>query len=37
MKDLFKPFSCLINIIKNNVLGKQKQLTLHQLFKNDNM
>lgn len=37
MKYLFKQLSCLINRIKNNVLSKQKQLTLEQFFKNDNM
>jgi len=37
MENLFKPLGCLENIIENNVLNKQKQLTLHQFFKNDNM
>ncbi|KAL4143081.1 hypothetical protein QTP88_005452 [Uroleucon formosanum] len=35
MEDLFKPLGILENIIENNVLNKQKQLTLHQFFKND--
>jgi len=29
MEDLFKPLGCLENIIDNNVINKQKQLTLH--------
>jgi len=33
MGDLFKPLGCLENTIGNNVLNKQKQLTLHQFFK----
>jgi hypothetical protein len=33
----FKPLGILENRIENNVLNKQKQLTLHQFFKNDNM
>ncbi|KAL4091211.1 hypothetical protein QTP88_025936 [Uroleucon formosanum] len=37
MEDLFKPLGTLENIIENNVLNKQKQLNLHQFFKNDNM
>jgi hypothetical protein len=37
MKDLFKPLDILENIIENNVLNKQKQLTLHQFFKNNSM
>ena len=37
MEDLFKPLGILENKIENNVLNKQKQLTLHQFFKNDNM
>jgi len=30
MEDLFKPLGFIENIIDNNVLNKQKQLTLHQ-------
>jgi hypothetical protein len=38
MEDLFKPLGILENIIENNIgLIKQKQLTLHQFFKNENM
>ena len=37
MEDLFKPLGILKNKIVNNVLNKQRQLTLHQFFKNDNM
>jgi len=37
MEDLFKPLGTLENRIENNVLNKQKQLNLHQFFKNDNM
>jgi len=32
MEDLFKPLGILENRIENNVLNKQKQLTLHQFF-----
>ena len=32
MEDLFKPLDILENKIENNVLNKQKQLTLHQFF-----
>jgi len=37
MEDLFKPLGILENRIENNVLNKQKQLTLHQFFKNNNI
>lgn len=37
MEDLFNPLSCLENKIENNVLNKQKRLTLDQFFENDNM
>jgi hypothetical protein len=37
MDELFKPLGVLENRIENNVLNKQKQLTLHQFFKNDNI
>jgi hypothetical protein len=38
MEDLFKPLGILENRIENNIVSnKEKQLTLHQFFKNDNM
>ena len=35
MEDLFKPLGILKNRIENNVLNKQNQLALYQLFKNN--
>jgi len=35
MKDLLKPLDYLENRIENNVLKKNKQLTLDQFFKNN--
>jgi len=37
MENLFTSLDYLENRIENNVLNKQKQLNLHQFFKNDNM
>jgi len=36
MEDLFISLGILKNRVENNVLNKQKQLTLDQLFENDN-
>jgi len=35
MEDLFKPLDYLENRIMNNVLNKNKQLTLDQFFENN--
>lgn len=32
-----KPLGCLENGVENNVLNKQKPLTVDQFFKNDNI